>query len=152
MDNIQIIVKKTDELSPKELLNIFEERVRVFVVEQNCAYQEVDIKDYSATHVILKSDGKLVAYARIVSSDNAQYVSFGRVLVPKKYRNLHLGRKLIETTLAAIKRLYPDKGVKIAGQEYLKDFYSSFGFKPVSEVYLEDGLPHIDMILENDNF
>ncbi|CAK8054822.1 GNAT family N-acetyltransferase [Eupransor demetentiae] len=147
MEDTQFQVRATDELKAQELLEILKERVKVFVVEQNCAYQEVDDKDGDAVHVVLKnSAGAILAYARIVSSDEPGYISFGRVLVVQEYRRHHLGRQLIEKTLQECERLYPDKKIKIAAQAYLQNFYASFGFQAVSEIYDEDGLPHIDMI------
>lgn len=146
--DLTVIIKKTADMTPTELWEVFQERVKVFVVEQNCPYQEVDEKDQNAQHVMLKNNGQLVAYARIVPHDDPTYVSFGRVLVVKEFRGRHLAQRLIQTTLAEIKRAEGNRPVKIAAQSYLQDFYAQFGFKPVSEVYLEDNIPHLDMILE----
>lgn len=107
----------------------------------------MDDLDALALHVMLKKGDDLLAYARIVPADDPAYMSFGRVLVPKQYRHLQLGRRLVTTTLAEVAQCYPDKGVKIAGQAYLQAFYQSFGFRPVSDLYLEDGIPHLDLVL-----
>lgn len=142
-----IAIKETNELTPLELLTIMAARVAVFVVEQDCPYQEVDAKDQTARHVMLLQDGELVAYARIIRHDDGVHISFGRVLVVAKARRQHLGRQLVQATLAEIHRLYPNQGVLIQAQAYLQNFYASFGFKPVSATYLEDGIPHLDMLL-----
>ncbi|MFD2830388.1 GNAT family N-acetyltransferase [Corticicoccus populi] len=143
---MEYIAKSLDELSQKELFDIFKERVRVFVVEQDCPYQEVDDTDETAVHIILKDKDKVAAYARIM--EGGDYASFGRVLTVKEYRGLKLGRGIVEKSINEIKERFPGKSIKISAQEYLKSFYESFGFETVSEVYLEDGIPHMDMILK----
>lgn len=151
MKKLNLIIKETNELSPKELVNIMQERVKVFVVEQNCPYQEVDKMDETATHVLLQEQGKLVAYARIIPHVDQVHISFGRVLVVKEYRKHKLGRKIVQAALDQIQKQFPNKEVKIQAQSYLQNFYSSFGFKAVSDVYLEDNIPHLDMVLEKQN-
>ncbi|KRN22946.1 GNAT family N-acetyltransferase [Lacticaseibacillus camelliae] len=144
-------IKRTDQLPAAELLEILEARVRVFVVEQHCAYQEVDIKDRRAEHVILRQNGRLAAYARIIPSDDKNAVSFGRVLVVKTCRGQGLARQLILATLARINQIAPAKPIKIQAQNYLRHFYADFGFTPISSVYLEDGIPHVDMLRQPKN-
>lgn len=150
MEKNEVIIKKTNQLSGEEIVQIMKERTKVFVVEQNCVYQEVDDKDIDATHVIFKKDHRLVAYARVIRHDNRQDMSFGRVLVVKEFRKLHLGRQLVDTTIKYINKKYPERIIKIQAQNYLKNFYASFGFFSVSDVYLEDDIPHIDMVLSDD--
>lgn len=140
------VVKETNELTTSELLAILKERVRVFVVEQDCAYQEVDDADDQAIHVILKNSDDIVAYARILK-DNDQ-IKFGRVLVTKQYRGQHVGRKLIEAVLSEIERYFPAENIYIQAQSYLENFYASFGFETTSAEYLEDNIPHKDMVLK----
>ncbi|WP_179394804.1 GNAT family N-acetyltransferase [Lacticaseibacillus absianus] len=142
-----IEIKPTAALTPAELVELFEARVRVFVVEQHCAYQEVDEKDLTAWHVILRRSGRLVAAARIVPHDDGEHISFGRVLVTRDARGQHLATGLITETLLAIAAHFPGQSIKIQAQVYLRDWYGSFGFVPVSEPYLEDGIPHVDMVL-----
>jgi len=144
-------IKQTNELTSKEVIDIMKARTTVFVVEQNCPYQEVDDDDYNDWHVCLLAGNEddttnLAAYSRII--DKGDYVTFGRVLVVKKYRKNGLGRELIEKTLNEIKNRFPSKPIKIQAQSYLKDFYGSFGFEQISDIYLEDGIPHMDMILK----
>lgn len=141
-----ISVKHTNELSPKELIDILKERTAVFVVEQNCPYQEVDADDYDDLHVQMLADGQLQAYTRII--DKGDHITFGRVLVVKKYRKDGLGRKIVAATIDEIKQRFPNQPIQIQAQAYLKDFYASFGFKAISDVYLEDNIPHLDMLLK----
>lgn len=145
---MKLSVKKTSELSVPELLEIIKARIKVFVVEQECPYQEIDDQDDNAIHMILRVDGQLAAYTRIIQSPKRGYISFGRVLVVKEFRKQHLGREIVSATIEEIKEDFPGNDIKIAGQSYLQKFYESFGFKPVSDVYLEDGIPHIDMVLK----
>lgn len=147
-DDLTLSIKSTAEMTSTELWEVFQERVKVFVVEQNCPYQEVDEKDQNARHVMIKRNGRLVAYARIVPHDDPNYISFGRVLVVKEFRGQHLAQRLVQVTLDEIKRVAGIRQVKIAAQSYLQNFYAQFGFKPVSDVYLEDNIPHLDMVLE----
>lgn len=144
------MIKSTDELTSQELLTILQIRTAVFVVEQNCPYQEVDEADRQALHVCLEEDGKIKAYARILETDDQ--IHFGRVLVVKEYRGQQLGRKIVKKTLKEIEKRYPNQVVVISAQAHLAEFYGSFGFKPNSEIYLEDDIPHIEMLLQkNEN-
>lgn len=142
---MDIQVKTISELSAEELLAIFIERVAVFVVEQNCPYQEADQDDKIALHLCFKEKAALKAYARIIDRD--RYVTFGRVLVVKDARQQKLGRKLVQRTIEEIHQRFPGKPITISAQAYLETFYASFGFEAVSEVYLEDDIPHLDMTL-----
>lgn len=90
------------------------ERVKVFVVEQHCPYQEVDSKDFNARHVMLKKNEKIIAYTRIISHDEPEYMSFGRVLVVKEYRGQHFAQKVVQATIDEIRRVYGDRSIKIA--------------------------------------
>ena len=143
-----IIVKSTNELKPKELIDIFKARTAVFVVEQNCPYQEVDNDDYNDLHVCLVENNQLKAYTRII--DKKDHISFGRVLVVKKYRKEGLGQKIVAKTIDEIKKRFPNKPIQIQAQAYLQKFYTGFGFKAISDVYLEDDIPHLDMLMTFD--
>ena len=144
----ELVIKDTAELTPQEVITIMRARVAVFVVEQNCPYQEVDAKDETARHVMLWQDGQLAAYTRIIPHDDGVHISFGRVLVVAQFRRQHLGRQIVAATIAEIQRLHPGRAIKIQAQDYLRQFYGSFGFTAVSAMYLEDGIPHVDMVLE----
>lgn len=145
---MKVEVKTIDELTAKELCKIMEERVKVFVVEQECPYQEVDDQDYDAHHLMLKDEhGNFVGYTRIMDKDET-HATFGRVLVLKDFRGNHYGRQLVQATIDETKKLFPDKKIQIQAQAYLQKFYESFGFKPISAVYLEDNIPHLDMVMD----
>lgn len=142
---MELLIKPTTQLTNLELINIFIERTKVFVVEQNAAYQEVDEADKDAKHVFFKEQDDIVAYTRIINDKDA--VAFGRVLVNESYRGQNLGRKIVTATLDEINANYDTKHVRISAQARLQKFYESFGFKVASEVYLEDNIPHIAMTL-----
>ncbi|AVQ36753.1 GNAT family N-acetyltransferase [Staphylococcus kloosii] len=142
---MELLIKPTTQLTNLELINIFIERTKVFVVEQNAAYQEVDEADKDAKHVFFKEQDDIVAYTRIINDEDA--VAFGRVLVNESYRGQNLGRKIVTATLDEINANYDTKNVRISAQARLQKFYESFGFKVASEVYLEDNIPHIAMTL-----
>lgn len=143
-------VKTFPVLTTQELFQIYKLRVAVFVVEQKCYYQEVDDDDLTAYHLMFKDDqNNLTAYARIIPEENATVARIGRVVVDPGHRGGGLGRELVQTALDRIPTLMPKTGkIVLAGQEYLNKFYKSFGFKNVSDVYLEDGIPHIDMEMQ----
>ncbi|WP_372712937.1 GNAT family N-acetyltransferase [Ilyobacter sp.] len=140
-------IKKFDELSSRELYDILQQRVDVFVVEQNCAYAEIDGKDIDAYHLFATDDGKVAAYTRIllpgVSFDE---VSIGRVLVNMGYRGEGLGQELMKKTMGFVTEELKEKSIRISAQEYLLEFYLSLGFEEASDVYIEDGIPHMDMV------
>lgn len=145
--HMDLIVKRFEELSTEELYKILQVRVSVFVVEQNCAYQEIDDKDRYAYHVFIKDDTGIMAYLRVIDKGvSFEEVSIGRVLTLK--RGCGLGNKiLLEGIKIAKERMNADK-IRIEAQSYAKIFYEIAGFKQVSEEFLEDGIPHIQMILE----
>lgn len=143
---MEYIVKSFAELSTKEFYQLTKERVAVFVVEQNCPYQEIDETDEVALHTyFLDEKGEIAAYTRIYSDNDT--VHFGRVLVTAAFRGTGLGKKIVAKTLEVIHEKFPDQKIVIGAQAYLQDFYGGFGFKAISEVYLEDDIPHIDMAL-----
>ncbi|WP_205015650.1 GNAT family N-acetyltransferase [Streptococcus porcinus] len=139
------MVKSFKELSREQLFAILKVRVEVFVVEQNCAYPEIDELDKTAIHLFkIDEFGQVMAYCRLIPT--ASEIKLGRVLVGKNYRQLGLGRDLVHHALGYCVKKYPGKPVYAQAQAYLENFYNSFGFFSTSEVYLEDNIPHIDMI------
>ncbi|MCU5111495.1 GNAT family N-acetyltransferase [Bacillus wiedmannii] len=142
-------LKKFDELTNIELYNILKERTLVFVVEQNCPYPEVDGKDPFSYHLFKENNGEIIAYLRIVPAGvSYQEISIGRVFVQKEYRGQGIAEELLKKGLDFIQNELKEKTVKIQAQDYLRKFYSSFGFQTISETYLEDNIPHIDMVLQ----
>lgn len=144
--DIKFEVKRFDELSTLELYKILRIRAAVFIVEQNCVYQDIDDKDQKALHVIGYKNEQVVAYTRLF--DTGYYfesASIGRVVVSKEERKYGYGHDLIKESIKAIEVYFKTKEIKIAAQTYLKKFYESHGFIKIGEEYLEDGIPHIDM-------
>ena len=142
-------LKKFDELTNYELYNLLKERTLVFVVEQNCPYLEVDGKDPSSYHLFKEEKGEIVAYLRVVPAGVAyQETSIGRVFVKKEYRGRGMAGELLKRGLDFIENELKETTVKIQAQDYLREFYSSFGFQSISDTYLEDNIPHVDMLLQ----
>jgi len=142
------IFKSFDELTPHELYGILQLRNEVFVVEQNCVYQDADNKDISSHHLMCWKDHILVAYARIVAPGiSYSESSIGRVVTSPSARKTGIGKILIRKSIESTRSLYPQHSIKIGAQLYLKHFYESFSFVQTSEAYLEDDIPHIEMLL-----
>lgn len=139
------VIKPFEEMTARELHLIYKERVAVFVVEQNCPYQEVDDTDLVSIHFWKQAEDRLLAYSRLIPElDN---VRIGRVLVPQGERTHGYGQELMQVVLEYAKTHFPGLPIHAQAQAYLQAFYASFGFHPVSEIYLEDDIPHIDMII-----
>lgn len=138
-----VTFKRFEDLSLKELYQILALRNEVFVVEQNCPYQDIDGKDQEAIHHLYKTDEELVAYLRIIPG---RKVRIGRVVVAQPHRNKGIARKIMLTAFEEIARIYPGKDINLQAQTYLQQFYEDLGFSAVSEAYLEDDIPHVDMV------
>lgn len=140
-------IKKFNELSTEEIYEILKVRNQVFIVEQNCPYEDCDDKDKNAYHLFLSDEGKIVAYIRILHKGvSYDEISIGRVLVNREYRGKNFGRELMVKGIEFTKNELKEDSIRISGQEYLREFYKSLGFKEVSDVYLEDDIPHIEML------
>ena len=140
-------IKKFNELSTAEFHDIIQLRLAVFVVEQDCVYQDLDGKDRTAIHIIGKNEeDAIVATARILH-ENSKKVIIGRVVVEKNFRKYGLGKELMKQSISDIIRLYGNIQINIAAQKYLLNFYSSLGFVSSGKEYLEDGIPHVEMNL-----
>lgn len=141
-------ITRFEDLSPEKLYRIMRLRAEVFIVEQNCPYQDADGKDQKSFHVMgYDSDRELVTYCRILP-ENISYpeVSIGRVVSSSKVRGKGAGKQLMERALEEIELLFGNEPVRIGAQLYLKKFYESFGFVVISDEYMEDGIPHIEML------
>ena len=137
-------IKEWSELSTSEVENIFSLRSEVFVVEQDCVYQDIDGKDQKAKHVLGKKENDIVAYARIFKpGDYFKEASFGRAVVKKTERGKGVGDELVKNCLENI----TEEEIKISAQSYLKGFYGKHGFKAEGKEYLEDGIPHTAMFI-----
>jgi ElaA protein len=139
-------IKDFEALSVHELYDLLQLRSEIFVVEQNCVYLDLDGKDKKALHLFAEFNGVIVAHARLfqpgISFDNA---SIGRVVVGAAYRDKKWGHELMREAIAAIKQYFHTEAITIGAQQYLQKFYESHGFIQSSEMYLEDGIPHIEM-------
>jgi ElaA protein len=128
------------------LYQILRLRSEVFVVEQNCVYQDIDNKDPKALHLFGTLEGAIIAYARLFQpGDYFEFSSIGRVVVAQKNRNKNFGHELIDQSILEIKKQFNEESITISAQLYLKQFYESHGFIATSETYLEDDIPHIEM-------
>ncbi len=143
---IHWLLKKFQELTPYQLYAALQLRNQVFVVEQNCVFQDADDKDQNAFHLLGFENNNLVAYTRILPAGVVyQQASIGRVVTSPKVRGSGAGRLLMAQSIDYLYGLFGSIPIKIGAQLYLKKFYESFDFKQVSEVYLEDGIEHILM-------
>lgn len=140
-------IKAFDELTPKELYEIFQLRLEVFSVEQNVAYQDADGKDLKCYHLYgYNEQALLCAYARILPAGVAyDEVSIGRVVSSPKVRGTGAGRELFHQAMGFVFKQYGNVPIRISAQSYLIKFYSGFGFQTIGEEYLEDNLPHTEM-------
>ena len=144
---LDISIKTFEQLSLEELYFILQLRSEVFVVEQDCVYQDIDAKDQYALHIIGKKDTKIIAYTRVFKGgDYFKEASIGRVVVSLKDRHLNYGQQIMEASIVAIKNNYDTSEIKISAQKYLENFYNNLGFKTIGDSYLEDGIPHIAML------
>lgn len=144
---IDIKVKTFQELTTQELYDVLQLRSEVFVVEQDCVYQDIDGKDQQALHIIGYKNNNLVAYTRVFKpGDYFKYASIGRVVVRENERQYQYGYDIMKASIEAVKTHYNQTKIKISAQTYLKRFYNNLEFFEVGEEYLEDGIPHIAMI------
>ena len=141
--------KAYKDLSRDELYNILRLRQEVFIIEQNCNYLDADNYDIKSSHLIAYKDNQLIAYMRITPAGTIYLnISFGRILVKKEYRNLGIGKELLNRGLALFAS---DTVIVMSAQVYLVKFYEYFGFSTIGEEYLEDEITHIKMIRSGKN-
>lgn len=155
---IKYSIKPFDELSTVDIYFILQARSQVFVVEQHCAYQDIDEVDFDSLHLVAHSNKSLVGYCRIIPpsiiKDSAvvdtanSYLRIGRVLVLPQNRHQGIAREIMTRAIKYCHNNYAKKSIHISAQTYLIDFYRSLGFEVISEPYMEDGLEHIDMMLK----
>ncbi len=142
------IFKPFEGLTTNELYAFLQLRSEVFVVEQNCVYQDIDNKDRKSFHLMAWYDDDLVAYTRLVPPGvSFNEASIGRVITAPKYRVLGIGIELMEKSIHHTLQSYATNKIRIGAQLYLKKFYEGFGFIAQGEEFLEDGIPHIEMLL-----
>jgi len=146
--SVQWHVSDFDGLTLNDLYDLIAARIEVFIVEQNCPYQDVDGKDRQALHLWARDHtNQVVAYARITYPGvRFSEPSIGRVITTQAGRSKGLGRELMTRAVAVIEARYPEQPIRISAQQYLEKFYKSLGFVTVSEPYLEDNIPHLEML------
>lgn len=144
---MKIIVKKFDELTTGELYAILQLRCAVFVLEQQCPYQDLDGKDQKALHIMGYKGTELVAYTRIFRpGEYAEMACIGRVVVSQTERKYGYGKEIMIASVDTIKSCFSVGHIELSAQFYLKKFYNSLGFREVGTTYLEDDIPHIRMV------
>ncbi|WP_100076211.1 GNAT family N-acetyltransferase [Chryseobacterium camelliae] len=147
MSNIIWKIKSFEELTVPELYAIIKARVDVFVVEQDCPYPDLDGYDQQALHLWAEQDGDVLAYCRIFSKGiKYDEASIGRVLTTAQARGKNLGKQLIDYAVQAVENRFHTPEIRISAQDYLLKFYSGFGFEDTGKKYLEDDIPHTEMI------
>jgi len=145
--SVKFYTKEYQQLTKDELYEILQLRAEVFIVEQECVYQDIDNKDQKALHILGYKNKKLIAYTRIFKpNDYFELASIGRVVVVRKERKHKYGYQLMEASILAINIHFKEFKIAISAQEHLKNFYTNLGFHQQGEGYMEDGIPHIYMI------
>lgn len=147
MNNIIWKIKSFEEIGTSELYEIIKARVDVFVVEQNCPYHDLDGYDQKAIHIWAEQNGNVLAYCRIFEKGIKYHeASIGRVLTTEKARGKSLGKQLIQYAVETIENRFRTSEIRISAQDYLLKFYSFFGFTDTGKKYLEDNIPHTEML------
>jgi ElaA protein len=142
------IIKPFQSLTPGELYSILRLRNEVFVVEQNCVFQDADNKDFYCHHLMLLENKQLVAYARLVPAGlSYREMSIGRVVTAKDARNKGVGKQLMMLAVEYCRKIFGDGPIRIGAQYYLEKFYTDIGFVRTGDVYDEDGIEHIEMMM-----
>ena len=144
------VIKNFSELSTEEIYNILKLRSEVFVVEQNCVYQDIDEKDKKATHLFIEKNNEIIAYTRIFKKGYyyEENPSIGRVVVSKKERGKKLGKEIMIKSINFIKKELKERKIELSAQKYLDKFYKDLDFYSEGEDYLEDGIPHQRMFYD----
>ena len=144
---MELVEKTFAELTTEELFAIYRLRTAVFVVEQQCAYQEVDEFDPAAVHLWLREEGKILAYLRVLPGGTVfAEPSLGRVIAAERRRGL--GSRIVAEGIRAARQRFGAAAIRIEAQTYARGLYEKQGFRQVSEEFLEDGIPHIQMLWE----
>ncbi|RNA61116.1 GNAT family N-acetyltransferase [Chryseobacterium nematophagum] len=147
MNNMVWKIKSFHEFSVEELYAVLQARVDVFVVEQNCPYPDLDSYDQKAIHIWAEEEGLVLAYCRVFNIGiKYNEASLGRVLTTEQGRGKNLGKQLIRFAIDVIENRFNTSEIRISAQDYLLNFYGGFGFEDTGKKYLEDDIPHTEMI------
>lgn len=142
-----------DQLTLTQLYQILKLRQDIFIVEQTCPYPDIDDHDLHCQHLFATENDQVIAYTRLLPKGLAHpdYTAIGRVVISEQARGRKLGYELMQRSIDEVRRNNPDVSIKIGAQQHLENFYSKLGFSTISEMYLEDDIPHIDMLLNAEN-
>lgn len=147
-----------NQLSLEQLYQIIKLRVDIFVVEQDCPYSDLDNLDQQCRHLFATENNQVLAYTRLIppglvhkGSLLSNQAAIGRVVISEPARGRKLGYELMQRSIDAVWEETPNIPIKIGAQQHLENFYSKLGFKTISDMYLEDDIPHIDMLLDPEN-
>jgi len=144
-----LVIKTFYKLEREELYQILRLRSEVFVVEQDCIYQDLDNKDQKAIHIFLKENENIIAYTRVFKKgDYYRNPSIGRVVVSKNERGKELGKKIMKSSIDYIKKNELGEKIELSAQKYLDKFYKDLDFYTIGKEYMEDGIPHQRMLLD----
>lgn len=146
---MKTLIKSFHELTKNELYDLLELRCEVFVVEQNCPYQDLDRKDQEAFHLMVYQGDKLMAYTRIFNAGIIyQEAAIGRVVTSPSARNLKLGHQIMKESMEFIRTNLKCSAIRLSAQTHLEKFYEQCGFQPTGKYYLEDDIPHSEMLFQ----
>ena len=146
---MKLFLKDFCQLDNSELYDILKLRCEIFIVEQNCIYQDLDDKDKLANHLFIKDNSEIIAYLRILHENIAyEDMAIGRVIVKKSHRGRGIAKILMNKAINFIIKDMKKSKIRLSGQAYLTEFYQSLGFKKVSDEYLEDGIKHFEFLYE----
>ncbi len=149
---MEVVVKTFQELSVAELYKMLQLRSDIFVVEQDCVFLDPDDRDQKALHVLGWEGSELVAYSRVFGpGDYFKAASIGRVAVKMEFRGLGLGIQIMQASMKAVEARFKTSHIALSAQKYLEQFYADLGFEREGEQYLEDGIPHVRMVLREDS-
>lgn len=149
MSTIEWKIKPFEKLSGAEVYEILKMRQEVFIIEQHCIYPDIDEEDFFGLHFWAECQGQVIAYCRIFPAKvTYEEVSLGRVLTSKAWRAKGVGKNLIFLAIQLIEARFKTRKIRISAQDYLLAFYGNFGFRSTGNSYLEDGIPHTEMLRE----
>ena len=140
-----------DTISKEELYDVLSLRQRVFIIEQDCFYEDLDYSDQDANHLLLYEDNKLIGYSRVFPP-GAKYdaASIGRIVTDLDYRGMGYGKSITQESIQFLKNNFPESDISISAQYRLVDFYENLGFEREGKIYLEDDIDHIKMTLKSE--
>jgi len=146
---MKTVIKHFNELTALEIYDILALRTAIFIVEQDCIYADCDGKDKSAHHLYITDGGEIIAYCRVLDKGvNFDEISLGRFAVRKEFRGRGIAKEMLTQAMDFAKKELKAPAIKLSAQEYIMGIYSSYGFKPISEPYDDDGIMHVDMKYE----